>query len=116
MYLPFAGAQYIREINGQPLEALASRICSMNEVLHLPPWMTDWLVSEAKRCAIDAAVVLVPPNNRLSQSGTLLAGEALRAAGVHVLQLDADMVNAGNWNRDAAVNVIEQFLRSEVAV
>ncbi|MBN1240933.1 MAG: 2-hydroxyacyl-CoA dehydratase, partial [Gammaproteobacteria bacterium] len=27
MYLPFAGAQYIREVRGRPLEALASRIC-----------------------------------------------------------------------------------------
>jgi len=115
MYLPFAGAQYIREIRGRPLEALASRICSMNEVLHLPPWMPDWLVSEARRCAIDAAVVLVPPNNRLSQSGTLLAGEALRAAGVPVLQLSADMVDASRWNRDAAVAVVETFLQSEVA-
>src|SRR5690554_6574799 len=34
MYLPFSGAQYIRELQGRPLEALASRICSMNEVLH----------------------------------------------------------------------------------
>jgi benzoyl-CoA reductase/2-hydroxyglutaryl-CoA dehydratase subunit BcrC/BadD/HgdB len=113
MYLPFAGAQYIREVRGQPLEALASRICSMNEVLHLPPWMTEWLVSEAKRCAIDAAVVLVPPDNRLSQSGTLLAGEALQAAGVPTLMLSADMVNASNWDRDAAVGHVEEFLRRE---
>ncbi len=68
MYLPFAGAQYIRELHGRPLEALASRICSMNEVLHLPPWMNEWMVSEAQRCGIDAAVMLVPPDNRLSQS------------------------------------------------
>ena len=34
---------------------LASRICSMNEVLHLPPWMNGWMVSEAQRCGIDAA-------------------------------------------------------------
>jgi benzoyl-CoA reductase subunit B len=114
MYLPFAGAQYIREIGGRPLEALASRICSMNEVLHLPPWMPEWLVSEAGRCAIDAAVVLVPPDNRLSQSGTLLAREALQAAAVPTLLLDADMVNPNRWNRDAAVAVVEQFLRREV--
>ena len=114
MYLPFAGAQYIREIHGKPLEALASRICSMNEVLHLPPWMTDWLVSEARRCQIDAAVMLVPPDNRLSQSGTLLAREALRAAGVPTLLLGADMVNASTWDRNAAVGVVERFLRSEV--
>jgi benzoyl-CoA reductase/2-hydroxyglutaryl-CoA dehydratase subunit BcrC/BadD/HgdB len=114
MYLPFAGAQYPRDVQGRPLEALASRICSMNEVLHLPPWMTEWLVSEARRCAIDAAVVLVPPDNRLSQSGTLLAREALQAAGVPTLLLDADMVDARHWDRDAAVGLVEAFLRREV--
>lgn len=114
MYLPFSGAQYIREVRGQPLEALASRICSMNEVLHLPPWMTDWLVSEAKRCAVDAAVVLVPPDNRLSQSGTLLASEALKAAGVPTLMLSADMVNASSWDRNTAVGHVEDFLLREV--
>jgi benzoyl-CoA reductase subunit B len=113
MYLPFAGAQYIRELKGRPLEALASRICSMNEVLHLPPWMSEWMVSEARRCGIDAAVMLVPPDNRLSQSGTLLTQEALRAAGVPVLLLDADMVDAKNWDRDAAVARVEEFLRKE---
>ena len=72
MYMPFAGPQYIRAIKGRPFEALASRICSMNEVLHLPPWMNGWMVHEARRCGIDAAVMLVPPDNRLSQSGTKL--------------------------------------------
>src|SRR5690606_17620408 len=114
MYLPFAGAQYLRDSRGRPLEALASRICSMNEVLHLPPWMTEWLVSEAGRCGIDAAVVLVPPDNRLSQSGTLLASEALRAAGVPALLLSADMVDASTWDRNAAVGIVEDFLRREV--
>ena len=114
MYLPFAGAQYIRELQGRPLEALASRICSMNEVLHLPPWMNEWMVSEAGRCGIDAAVVLVPRDNRLSQSGTLLTSQALAAAGVPVLQMDADMVDASHWDRDAAVLRVESFLRQEV--
>lgn len=114
MYLPFAGAQYIRELKGRPLEALASRICSMNEVLHLPPWMPEWLVSEAGRCGIDAAVMLVPPDNRLSQSGTLLTREALQAAGVPVLLLGADMVDATSWDRDAAVACVEEFLRREL--
>jgi hypothetical protein len=113
MYLPFAGAQYIRELQGRPLEALASRICSMNEVLHLPPWMNEWMVSEARRSGIDAAVLLMPRDNRLSQSGTLLTASELRAAGVPVLVLDADMVNAANWDRDAAVDSMAQFLRSE---
>ncbi|HMB71960.1 MAG TPA: 2-hydroxyacyl-CoA dehydratase family protein [Gammaproteobacteria bacterium] len=114
MYLPFAGAQYIRELKGRPMEALASRICSMNEVLHLPPWMSDWLVSEAQRCSIDAAVMLVPPDNRLSQSGTLLSQAALQDAGIPVLTLSADMVDAKHWSRDAAVDQVEAFLRAEV--
>jgi benzoyl-CoA reductase subunit B len=114
MYLPFAGAQYVREVKGKPMEALASRICSMNEVLHLPPWMSDWMVSEAQRCAVDAAVMLVPRDNRLSQSGTLLTRAALEAAGVPVLLLDADMVDAKNWSRDSAVQQVETFLRQAV--
>jgi hypothetical protein len=31
--------QYIRELHDRPMHALASRVCSMNEVLHLPPWL-----------------------------------------------------------------------------
>jgi hypothetical protein len=86
----------------------------MNEVLHLPPWMNEWMVSEARRSGIDAAVLLLPKDNRLSQSGTLLTAAALRSAGVPVLMLDADMVNAAQWNREAAVDQVAAFLRDEV--
>ncbi len=114
MYLPFAGPQYIRELKGQPLKALASRICAMNEVLHLPPWMSEWMVSEAKRCGIDAAVMLEPPDSRLSQSGTALTAAALRAAGVPVLMLNADMVDAKHWDHHAMVRLMAEFLQREV--
>jgi len=114
MYLPFAGVQYIRELQGRPLEALASRVCSMNEVLHLPPWMNEWLVSEARRCAVDAAVVLIPRDNRLSQSGTLLTAQALESAGVPVLTMDADMVDPARWDRDAALERVQSFLRGTI--
>ena len=110
MYMPFAGPQYIRAIQGRPMHALASRICSMNEVLHLPPWMNGWMASEAERCGIDAAVMLLPPENRLSQSGTKLTALALRDAGVPVLMLDADMVDAKNWDREAIKGRVEAFL------
>lgn len=110
MYMPFAGPQYIREIQGKPMEALASRICSMNEVLHLPPWMNGWMTAEAERCGIDAAVILLPPDNRLSQSGTKLTALALEAAGVPVLMIDADMVDAKNWDHDGMVQMVADFL------
>lgn len=114
MYLPFAGPQYIRELQGRPMEALASRICSMNEVLHLPPWMNEWMASEAKRCGIDAAVVLLPPDNRLSQSGTKLTTISLEAAGVPVLSIDADMVDAANWDHERMVGLVAGFLQEKV--
>lgn len=110
MYMPFAGPQYIRDLKGKPMEALASRICSMNEVLHLPPWMNGWMTSEAERCGIDAAVILLPPDNRLSQSGTKLTAQALEAAGVPVLMIDADMVDAKNWDHDHMVAMVADFL------
>jgi hypothetical protein len=113
MYMPFAGPQYIRELHGRPLHALASRICSMNEVLHLPPWMNGWMVSEAKRCGINAAVMLVPPDNRLSQSGTLLTKRALEEAGVPTLLLSADMVDAKDWSHERMVEHAGAFLASK---
>ena len=82
----------------------------MNEVLHLPPWMNEWMVSEAERCGIDAAVLLLPPDNRLSQSGTKLTALSLEAAGVPVLTVDADMVDARNWDHDRMVGIVDEFL------
>ena len=111
MYMPFAKPQYIRELKGKPMEALASRICSMNEVLHLPPWMNSWMVSEADRCGIDAAVMLLPRDNRISQSGTAITRRSLEAAGVPVLALDADMVDATSWDHEAVVGHVADFLR-----
>ena len=113
MYMPFAGPQYIRAVKDEPMRALASRICAMNEVLHLPPWMNSWMASEAKRCGIDAVLMLMPPDNRLSQSGTKMTKEALEAAGVPVLALDADMVDAKNWDHDTMVGKVKGFLKAE---
>jgi hypothetical protein len=112
MYMPFAGPQYIRDLHGKPMHALASRICSLNEVLHLPPWMNAWMVSEAERCGIDAAVILVPPDNRLSQSGIKLTSRALSDAGIPTLLLSADMVDAKEWNHERMVELAASFLAS----
>ena len=82
----------------------------MNEVLHLPPWMNEGMVSEAERCGIDAAVLLLPQDNRLSQSGTKLTALSLEAAGVPVLTVDADMVDARNWDHDRMVGIVDECL------
>jgi benzoyl-CoA reductase subunit B len=67
-------------------------------------------VSEAERCGIDAAVMLVPPDNPLSQNGTHLTKLALEAAGVPTLLLSADMVDAKDWSHERMVRHVASFL------
>ena len=114
MYLAFSGPQYIRELQGEPLRALASRICSLNEVLHLPPWMNEWMVHEARRSAVDAAVILVPGSSRLSVSGTRITKLSLEAAGIPALEIDADMVDAQGFEHGGLVERVSEFLRTRV--
>jgi hypothetical protein len=115
MYLPFSGPQYIRYGLADPLRALASRVCSLNEVLHLPPWMNEWMVSEAQRVGADAAVMLVPSTNRMSASGTKLTQLALEAAGVPTLCVDADMVDSHGWDHGRMVDHVAEFLTARVS-
>jgi len=114
MYLPFAYAKYPRYGLEDPLRALASRVCGMNEVLHLPPWMNSWMVSEARECEIDACVILQPETNRLSVSGTKITRNALEAAGVPVFEIAADMVDASRWSHEDMVGAVSRFLVERV--
>jgi benzoyl-CoA reductase subunit B len=72
--------------------------------------MNGWMTSEAERCGIDACLILLPPDNRLSQSGTKLTALSLEQAGVPVLMLDADMVDAKAWDHSAMVEMVAGFL------
>lgn len=114
MYLALSGPQYIRLGLRDPLRALASRICSLNEVLHLPPWMNEWMVHEARRSAVDAAVILVPSSSRMAVSGTRITKLSLEAAGVPVLELDADMVDAEGFDHASMVDRVSDFLTRRV--
>ena len=101
MYLPFAADGYIRADHGDPLRALAARVSAMNEQLHQPPWVNEWLVKEARRWRIDVAVMLVPEHDRFSGYGSYFAREALKAAGVRVVEIHSDMVDPRDWDRAA---------------
>lgn len=110
MYLPFASKAYPRYHISDPLRALASRVASMNEVLHLPPWMNEWMVSEAKRAKIDAVMMLMPQGARFFQSGLLFTKHGFEQAGIPVLDIRADMVDATGWDHDTMVNTVGRFL------
>jgi len=114
MYLPFAGVGYPRYGLSDPLRALASRVAGMNEVLHLPPWMNTWMVSEAKRSKIDAALILVPKGSKHSVSGIKFTKHALEQAGVPVIDVWADMVDSREWSREEFVGMVGKFLDERV--
>lgn len=101
MYLPFAADGYIRTDHGDPLRALAARVSAMNEQLHQPPWVSAWMVEQARRYRIDVALMLVPEHDRFSGYGSYFAREALEAVGVRVIEIESDMVDPREWDGDA---------------
>ena len=98
MYLAFGPDGYIRYGLDDPLRALASRTVSFNEQLHNPPWANEWIVDQAKKHRIDAALVLEPLGTRPSATGNLFIERALESSGIPVLPIVADMVDARGWN------------------
>ena len=114
MYLAFGPDGYIRYGLNDPLRALASRIVSMNEQLHNPPWANEWMVEQAKRHRIDGAVLLVPQNSRPSATGTYFIERALEAAGIPTLEIWADMVDARNWDGAAMRQRVSDFIATRI--
>ena len=116
MYLPFGPDWYIRYMRPEddPLRALASRVVTMNEVLHNPPYAPAWVVREAQNNRIDGAVVLMPKGCRPAASGTLFITQALEAAGIPALLIEADMVDARSWNNDAVHADMVRFIEGRL--
>jgi benzoyl-CoA reductase/2-hydroxyglutaryl-CoA dehydratase subunit BcrC/BadD/HgdB len=114
MYLAFGPDGYIRYGLDDPLAALASRTASFNEYLHNPPWAAEWIVHQAREHRIDGALVLHPPGMKAAASGRLFIERALEEAGIPVLPIEADVVDARAWNPDAARAAVRAFLETRV--
>jgi len=114
MYLAFGPDGYIRYGLDDPLRALASRVVSMNEQLHNPPWANEWIVEQAKRHRIDGAVILVPEGSRPSATGTLFIKHALENAGVPALEIWADMVDSRRWDATSMRQRVATFIETRV--
>jgi hypothetical protein len=97
------------------MKALASRTVSMNEQLHNPPWANEWVVDQAKRHRIDAALVLTPLGTRPSATGNRFIELALERAGIPALPIFADMADARNWDAAEMRRKVAQFLEQRVA-
>jgi benzoyl-CoA reductase/2-hydroxyglutaryl-CoA dehydratase subunit BcrC/BadD/HgdB len=109
-YLALAADGYIRYPLEDPLRALASRFVSLNEQLHMPPWMNEWLVKEAKLNKIDGALLLTPRNCKHSGGGTLFTKKALEDAGIPTLSIFADMVDAREWDEEKMTKLVADFI------
>jgi len=114
MYLAFGPDGYIRYGLDDPLRALASRIVSMNEQLHNPPWANEWIVQQAKLHRIDGALILVPQGSRPSATGTFFIERALEKAGIPALEIWADMVDSRRWDGAAMRQRVAKFIETRV--
>jgi benzoyl-CoA reductase subunit B len=114
MYLAFGPDGYIRYGLEDPIKALASRTASFNEYLHNPPWAAEWIVEQAREHRIDAALVLHPKSMKPSATGRRFIEQALEEAGIPVLPIEADVVDARAWNPLAMREAVGAFLDERV--
>lgn len=114
MYLAFGPDGYIRYGLDNPLRALASRVVSMNEQLHNPPWANEWIADQAIKHRIDGAVVLIPTGTRSAASGTRFIEMALEKARVPVLTIAADVVDSRSWNGQAMREMVARFIEERL--
>ncbi|OYY92108.1 MAG: hypothetical protein B7Y45_01090 [Sphingomonas sp. 28-66-16] len=116
MYSNFLSDGYRKYFDdgGDPLRALAARHISMNEQLHLPGWMAEWIVQQARDYQADGAVMLVPIGDRMSSFGTKICQLALERAGIPTLALTASMVDSRLWDNDAMMARVGQFIEERL--
>lgn len=110
MYLAIAADGYIRR-GADPLRTLAGRFAAFTEQLNAPPWNAAWFVKEAHHNQIDGVIHLAGG----AQRGAYFVTRALEEAGFPVFQIDADNVDARNWNEEALKDNLSAFLEHRVA-
>ncbi|WP_431903701.1 2-hydroxyacyl-CoA dehydratase [Amycolatopsis thermoflava] len=109
MYLAIAADGYLR-YGDDPLRALAARFAAFSDQLYTPPWSAEWYVKEARNHGVDGVVHLVSDDAR----GGYFTTRALRAAGIPVLELHADNVDARHASPEAISAVVRDWLDREV--
>ncbi|MBN1367074.1 MAG: 2-hydroxyacyl-CoA dehydratase [Dehalococcoidales bacterium] len=103
MYLSIAADGYQRNLKDDPLRALASR----NVFLGLNT--NDWFVKEAKLHNIAGAVQLVSTTCRIGMY-TSLTKLAFEKAGIPVLEITADNVDARKWDDEKIKAQVSEFI------
>ena len=105
MYLSIAADGYIRDYRDNPLRALASRHLYMGYCLRDP----EWQLNEAKRFGVHGAVMIVA-SNCIDSVGNMFIKLVLEKAGIPVLPIYADVVDAREWDDEGIQNQVSQFI------
>jgi hypothetical protein len=114
MYTDFFSDGYRKYFDRDPMRALAARHINMNEQLHLPPWMADWIIHQARDFGAHGAVMLSPIGDRMSAYGARFTSRALEKAGIPVLELTASMVDARLWDDAKMTKSVADFIEQRI--
>jgi 2-hydroxyglutaryl-CoA dehydratase, D-component len=109
MYLAIAADGYVRH-GDDPMRALAARFAAFSEQLYMPPWSSSWYVKEARHHGVDGVVHLVSDDAR----GSWFTTRALEDAGIPVLELHADNVDARTADPEALTRAVAGWLEGTV--
>ncbi len=114
IYLGIAADGYARYGLDDPLRAMASRFVGMSEMLNAPPWNCEWYVKEAKKNGVKGAVHLVSDSCTQSARGSYFVRRALEDAGIPVLELKSDTVDARTWDDQAMKARLSEFIETRL--
>jgi benzoyl-CoA reductase/2-hydroxyglutaryl-CoA dehydratase subunit BcrC/BadD/HgdB len=113
-YLGLASDAYAR-YGGEPLRQLAARFLGLDDVLRLPQMNVQWYVHEAKHNRMHGAVQLISPRCGGGGGGYFFK-KAFADAGIPLLQIHANNVDASGFNEQEIIKQLEQFLENEIGV
>jgi len=109
IYLSIAADGYARDCLNDPLRALASRHLSMGEHLRQP----DWLVKEAKLHEVNGAVMIVS-ESCIRDIGRRFTKIAFEDAGIPLLPIYADVVDAREWDDEKIKAQVSNFIEERL--
>ena len=103
-YLSIASDGYLRYGSRDPVRALASRYTTLAKQMWIPPLGGAWAVHEAREHRVTGALQL--DANR----GITFITRALEEAGVALLDLPVDPVDARSWDDDRMRALVADFI------
>jgi len=113
IYLSLAADGYARNLLNDPLRALASRHVTITELMY----QRDWLVKEAKLHQVKGAVMIISKSCIRPVGGSLGNMFTIRAfeeAGIPVLPIYADVVDAREWKDEEIKSQVITFIEENL--